>query len=247
MRFTVDRERPRRSTADGSLQANGIDLSWLIGKPVELEHIDLSADGSKLRIREAVVNWAEQIATIRGEVNYTEDGPHIDAQLDSPGVVLDALLPPSPVRAIKERDCSTQFQAERDRRPWASVAAADHRSRCRALGFRSVRALSRRTGIRDADSSSGARAIGLARRAALRALAIRLSISATPGNLTCLCASTRTSKDLETAARCLSEERSAADGEFDLRADLSTSGQRSDWMRNLRGPVQLEAREWQKS
>jgi hypothetical protein len=49
-------------------------------------------------------------------------------------------------------------------------------------------------------------------------------------------------QDLETTARCLSEERLLLTGEFDLRADLSTSGVRSDWLRNLRGPVQLEAR-----
>src|SRR3954471_2401708 len=85
-----------RGTAVGSLQAHAIDLDWIVRKPVRLEHIDLSADGSELWIREAVVNWAQQIATIQGEVNYTDDGPHIDAQLDSPGVVLDALLPPSP-------------------------------------------------------------------------------------------------------------------------------------------------------
>ena len=79
--------------------------------------------------------------------------------------------------------------------------------------------------------------------ARLCGIAWPLSISATPGNMNISLHITAHKQDLETAARCLSEERLLLTGEFDLRADLSTSGERSDWLRNLRGPVQLEARD----
>jgi hypothetical protein len=69
-----------------------------------------------------------------------------------------------------------------------------------------------------------------------------LSVTFTPGNMNISLHVVAQKQNLETAARCLTQERLLLTGEFDVRADLSTSGERSDWMRNLRGPVQVEAR-----
>jgi len=79
--------------------------------------------------------------------------------------------------------------------------------------------------------------------ARLCGIAYPLSISATPDDMNMSLHITAHKQDLDTAAHCLSEERLLLTGEFDLHADLSTRGERSDWLRNLRGPVQLEARD----
>ena len=92
LRFTVDLDRPRRTSAEGNLKAEGLDLTALLDRPVRIERIDLAADKSSLRIREATVNWAEQTIRLRGGVKYGASGPVVDAQLESAGVVVDALL-----------------------------------------------------------------------------------------------------------------------------------------------------------
>src|SRR5882672_1808077 len=92
LRFTVDLDQPRRTSAKGNLKGEALDLTLLLDRPVKIERIDLEADGTSLRIREAKVNWADQIIRLQGGAKYGTGGPVVDAQLESPGVVVDALL-----------------------------------------------------------------------------------------------------------------------------------------------------------
>ena len=39
------------------------------------------------------MSWAGQPATIKGSIAHSDSGPVVDAEIDSPGIVLDALLP----------------------------------------------------------------------------------------------------------------------------------------------------------
>jgi hypothetical protein len=50
-------------------------------------------------------------------------------------------------------------------------------------------------------------------------------------------------QQLEAAARCLSEQRVLISGQFDMRADLRTHGRRADLLRNMRGSVEVQARD----
>ena len=59
---------------------------------MKIGRVDLNADGRTLQIREATVNWAQQPATIRGQIEYGGKVPVIDAQIDSPGIVVNTLL-----------------------------------------------------------------------------------------------------------------------------------------------------------
>jgi hypothetical protein len=93
LRFRVDLAHPARFSVSGKLGGESVDLSWLLDRPVMIERVDLQADSEKLRIREAAVNWAGQHFALRGELARAADSaPIIDAQLESPGVVIDALL-----------------------------------------------------------------------------------------------------------------------------------------------------------
>jgi uncharacterized protein YhdP len=49
-------------------------------------------------------------------------------------------------------------------------------------------------------------------------------------------------QQLEATARCLSDQHTLLTGEFDLRADLRTAGNRGDLVRNLEGSVEFHAR-----
>src|SRR5215831_5260539 len=109
LRFRVDLAHPEQGTATGRLKADTLDLAWLLGRPVTVERVDAEANGQKLLIREASVNWADQRFALSGTLARAADGaPIIDAKLDSPGVVIDALLPPKdanePAPAPKKKD-----------------------------------------------------------------------------------------------------------------------------------------------
>jgi len=96
LRFALDRDKPGRGSAQGSLNGKDLDLAWLLRRPVKIERIDLAADNTILRISEASVIWAGQRAALHGEVTRGSGGPVIDAQIDSPGIVVDALLAAEP-------------------------------------------------------------------------------------------------------------------------------------------------------
>jgi|SRR5882672_841389 len=94
LRLTVDRARPRRSVATGNLRVESLDLTWLAGKRAIVEHVELKSDETTFRIADARLDFQEQVFNLRGEVQRTAAGPVIDARLESPGVILDKLLPP---------------------------------------------------------------------------------------------------------------------------------------------------------
>jgi hypothetical protein len=94
LRVTLDQERPLRSKADGKLNITAFDLSVLVGKTAVIERVDLVAEGDKLRIDNGRVVVAEQVFDLGGEVRRTDQGGVIDAHIESPGVVVDRLLPP---------------------------------------------------------------------------------------------------------------------------------------------------------
>ncbi|MBV9190843.1 MAG: hypothetical protein JOZ85_10200, partial [Betaproteobacteria bacterium] len=105
VRFLIDREQRSRTAAKGELKGEGVDLSWLAGKPAKVERIDIVGDGSTLHIREASVDWAGQRATLSGEARHGANGPVITAQVESPGILVDALLPPAKSEApVKPAD-----------------------------------------------------------------------------------------------------------------------------------------------
>src|SRR5262249_1495591 len=108
LRFRVDLAHPGQGTAAGKIKGDSVDLAWLTGRPLKVERVAPEADGQKLVIREASVNWAEQRFALSGTLARAADGaPIVDAKIDSPGVTVDALLPrkdanePAPVPAKK--------------------------------------------------------------------------------------------------------------------------------------------------
>src|SRR5882672_6130148 len=95
LRVRLDLAHPERFSATGKLAGESVDLGWLLDRPVTIDRIDAQADGQKLRIRQASVSWAQQRFTLSGELARAPDGaPIIDARIDSPGVLVDALLKP---------------------------------------------------------------------------------------------------------------------------------------------------------
>ncbi len=88
---TLDLTRQGRTAVQGRLAGGHFDLRSLTGTPVKLESFDLQGDGNALQIRELTMDWAEQNATIRGAIAHGANGLETTLEIDSPGIIIDAL------------------------------------------------------------------------------------------------------------------------------------------------------------
>jgi hypothetical protein len=87
----LDLSRQGRSAARGKLAGERIDLRTLIGTPLKLERLDMQGGGDAFRIRELTIDWARQKATIRGALAREGNELLTTLEIDSPGIVIDAL------------------------------------------------------------------------------------------------------------------------------------------------------------
>lgn len=244
-RFTLDRDNPRRTTADGTLKGEALDLGLLIDQPVKIERIDVAVDGETLQIRDATVDWAGQRVTIRGEVTRTASGPVIDAQLDSPGVIVDALLPRE-AKTTGEKPPAAEGQVKQ---------ALDEKGEPSRLWPLPVTG---RIAVRSDFVQSGrlkvapvvATVLLEERRvrldltqAQLCGISLPLTVEATPQGFAASVRIAAQKQQLEETAHCLTDHGVLITGDFDLRGDLSTEGKADDLVRNLKGMVRADVRD----
>lgn len=233
LRFAFDRNRPRDASAEGNLKGESLDLSWLAGHPARIERIDLAAAGASLRIREAVVNWAGQQATIRGEVKQGANGPVIDAQLDTPGIDVDALL------AAKNGSKKAPAGEPGQTALWPLPVTGQFALRSKFL----QRGRYRIAPVAATLSLRPERAYLELTQAQLCGLSLPLTLEATPGGLVASAKITAQKQQLQQTANCLADKHLLITGEFDLRADLSARGRIGELARNLKGSVTADMRE----
>jgi hypothetical protein len=240
LRFVFDREDPRRGSAQGNLKGTDIDLTWLLRRPVKIDRVDVTADGERLRISEASVIWAGQRAALHGEVRRGAGGPVVDAQIDSPGIVLDALLPPRDDSAGKV-PLAAKGPPPRE---WNSLLwplpvtgrIAMHSGFVK-YGSRDITPLAATLALEERRAR-----IDLT-QAQLCGISFPLTLEATPGNMSVTARLHAQKQQLEKAVRCLSNESVQITGDFDLDADLSTHGDSEELARNLKGTVTAEVRD----
>jgi uncharacterized protein involved in outer membrane biogenesis len=230
-----DRDRPGRGTAEGNLKGETLDLTPFLGRPVKIDRIDLAADNTILRVREASVNWAGQRATLRGDIRRGASGAVIDAQLDSPGVVLDAILPAEGEAAGEKAPAG---KGERSRL-WplpvtGRVAVRSdflQRGRYKLAPVVATLALEERRAQLDL------------KQAQLCGISLPLTIEATPQGVSASARFTAQKQSLEQTARCLSGEELQITGDFDLKADVRSKGKLGEFARQLEGSIGAEVRD----
>jgi hypothetical protein len=238
LRFSFDRQNPARFSADGGLKGEAIELERLLGRPVTIDRVDLQARGGSLRIREAAVNWAEQRFRLRVEVRRGAAGPVIDAQLDSPGLVVDALLAPG-AKAREEGAQQPPAEPRGDVTLWplpvtghvAVRSAFVQSGRYTVAPFAATLTLEERTAHLEVQ------------KAQLCGISLPLTVDAVPEGYAVRAHITAQKRQLEETARCLTEQGVLISGIFDLTADLRTQGKADQLARNLEGTVRAEARE----
>ena len=238
LRFSFDRRRPERISAEGKLKGEAIDLEWLLGRPLRIESVDLEAGAGGVRIRAADVNWAEQRVKLRGNVRYGDSGPVIDAQLDSPGVVVDALFPARPESG--EGKPETGKKQESTLWPLPVTGRVAVRSDFVQSGRYKVAPVATTLTLEEK------RARLELQTAQLCGVSLPLTVEATPDGFAVEAHIAAKAQQLEETARCLTERGVLISGTFDLSADLRTrskNGKADEFRRNLEGTVRAEARD----
>ena len=227
--MSMDRAAPQNSVAEGKLRVEALDLSWLAGKRALIEHIDLAADKSGIRISAARLDWDEQRFTLRGNVRRTGEVPEIQATLESPGVDMKRLLPqpkpkqpgqpptsiwPLPVRGnVEVRTGSLDYDRYR-------VAPFD--------GVLTLEPQKARLEVKQAGMCGATFPLEVQMTPELSTLDIHLAMKDQP---------------FEKSLNCLTGGTIAITGNADLTAELHTQGQRPHLLRDMTGTAQLELRD----
>jgi hypothetical protein len=242
IRFRIDLKRPERSTATGKLTGESMDLGWLLGRPVAIERANIEADGNRLRITQASVNWAQQRFALRGEVARAADGaPIVDAQIESPGVVIDALLQrsePKPPAAAASKGVPGEERPVWTLWPLPVRGRVAFQSKFIEYGERKAEPVAAVLTLEAERASLDLQQVQLC------GISFPLTAEARPkGQLGFSVQLAAKKQQLEQTALCLTERGVQIDGEFDLSADLRTSGTQRELISNLEGSVQAEARD----
>ena len=241
LHVNFDRDSPGRGTAEGDLKGEALDLAPLLGRPVKIDRIDLAADNTILRVREASVNWAGQHATLRGEIRRGAGGPVIDAQLDSPGVILDAIFPPEDKAAGEKPEEGRQPPAGKGEPsplwPLPVTGRVAVRSDFLQYGRHKLAPVTATLALEER------RALLDLKEAQLCGISLPLTIEATPQGVSASARFTAQKQSLEQTARCLSDEQLQITGDFDLKADVRSKGKLDELARNLEGSVGAEVRD----
>jgi uncharacterized protein involved in outer membrane biogenesis len=230
LRVTIDRAQPSRTAGEGSLRVEALDLSWLLGRKAFIERAEVASTAEGLRVPSARFSVEDQLFELSGEGRRTPQGPVVDARIESPGVVLNRLLPPAAERKTAAEAESTLWPLPVSGRievKSAFVQFDQHRIEPLAG---TVRLEPRRARF----EVQAARACGVSFPAELEA---------TPEDLSATVRLSMKDEPLEEAMRCLTGGTVEISGKADLVAELKTHGRRPNLVRNLTGTAQASLRE----
>ena len=236
LRVSFDREHAENSRGAGQFAGENMNIGFLVGQPMTLQRIDLEADAHATRIKDAEVTWAGQPATIKGELVHSQDGPVVDAELQSSGIVLDALLPAA---GPEGEEVESQRKGSLTAWIWDMPVKGQVKVNSEFVQYKRMKVAPLRGTLMIGQDHAHLSVT----EAQLCGLSFPLQVDATPQGIT---ASTQISAhDLgaQRTAQCFTGERILISGRYDLVANLETSGDdEAELVKNLKGPLKLEAR-----
>ena len=229
VQITIDRKRPERTSAEGRLRVEALDLSWLAGKKALVERVELSADQAGARIAGARFGWEDQFFELSGAGRRTDQGPVIEARIESKGVLLDRLLPPPDPNAPKKKS-SAVWPLPVSGRIEIATGFVQHKD-YRIEPFEGVLIL------------EPERARLEVKQARMCGVSFPMEVEAQPKYNTAAAHIRMQNEPLERTVRCLTGGDIELTGNADLTAELHVQGERPHLVRGLTGTVQTEMRE----
>jgi hypothetical protein len=242
IQVNLDFGRQGRNTARGELAGARINLRNLIGAPVQLESLDLRGDGDALQIRDLNVDWAGQKATIRGVFAREADELRARLEVDSPGIVIDALRG-SPLPQVASAPSGEPSKAGKPFSPWSLPVKGTVALRTdfveyggyRVQGVRAVGTLERDSAALDVTEAS------------LCGITGPLSLRMSPTEFDATANVTAKDQSLDALVQCLGGQELVISGRFNMTSALHARGPAEHFGKSLAehlaGSVEFSARD----
>jgi hypothetical protein len=249
LQLQLDVERQRRSTVRGKLSGAQIDLQNIVAMPIMLERVELQGGGDALHIGDLSVDWAAQKATLRGDITRQENGFALALEVDTPGVVIDALRaqpsePTSESESAPQRaESKTETQPVQDAPfdPWSLPLNGTVALRAGFLEYNHLKA----EGVRALVTRAKQTATLNVTEGSLCGMTMPLTFHATPQNFDASVVLSTKNQSLTGFTQCLGAAEVSLTGNFDLDATLATQGQADNLAKsltqNLTGTVAFRA------
>ncbi len=229
LRVTIDRAQPRRTSAEGHLRIEALDLAWLAGKKALIERAEIVAERTGVRIPGARFGWEDQFFELRGEGRRTDQGPVVEARIESAGVVLDRLLPPVDKNAPRKKASPI----------WPLPVSGRVEVRTGFVQYKDYR-IEPFDGILSLEPQ---RARLEVKEARMCGVSFPMEIEAEPEQASAAAHIRMKDEPLERTVRCLTGGNVELTGTADLSAELRTQGRRPHLVRGLTGAVHAEVRQ----
>ena len=246
LRFEADLDQLRQASVEGRLQGEGLDLSWLAGRPLRIERFGFEADRTRLRLDEVALRAGEDSATLRGELRRSDGGPVVDLRLESPGIVLDRLLPPKE-RSTPQKpanapgaDERSPAQARAESGKWWPLPVTGRIAvRTDFVQYRHMRAAP----VSFAVDLQPDRARLELHEAQLCGISMPLAVEAREGTWSASAQLAAKKQPVAQMAACLTGEQVQITGEGEFAIALKTQGRADELLRNLEGTGRVEVRD----
>ena len=228
-RASIDLAEPHRSSADGTLRIEGLDLREYADVPVTMDRLNVDATGRTLRVHDSVLRLAGERLAVSGTVEGGGERLVVDARIAADA--LDA----APLLREFSRDRPGKTPA---RAAWnfpvegrvaiaaTSVAYGDHVFKPMTASVR----LAPNSVIVDATDMR------------LCGIAIPFTATLTPGNVAISARGTARNQALADTVPCLWGDNFAATGTYDLDVELSASAPPAELLRAARGSFRVASR-----
>jgi hypothetical protein len=234
--LTLDVDRQRRSVVRGKLSGAQIDLQNIVAKPIKLDRFELLGDGDALHVRELSVDWAEQKATLRGDIARQEKGYSIALEIDTPGFVIDALrtqvsesTSKTETKPVESNPAAQPTEDAAPFDPWSVPLTGTVALSAGFLEYNHLRA----EGVRALITREPKVATLSVSEGSLCGMAMPLTFHATPQTFDTTVALSTRNQSLTGFTQCLGAEEVSLTGNFDLAAALSTQGQMDNLEKSL--------------
>ena len=250
--LTLDRDRHQRSAFNGQLSGDKIDLTGIIAMPIKLEHFDIQGAGATLHIRDLNGSWADQPATVRGDIVRQRDGLAIALEVETSGFAIDALLkqpaeaknnPPASVPTTASASTENPKPDATTSDPWALPLTGTVALRASYLTYDRYRA----DGVRALVTLEREAATLSVTEGAVCGVSLPLTINATTDKFDARLQLSAENQSLGAIAECLRSEHVNLTGQLDINATLATHGAidkiAESARSNLTGSVEVQARE----
>ena len=229
LRGTIDRKNPERTSAEGHLRIEALDLSWLAGKKALIERAEIIAEGTGGRITGARFGWEDQFFELRGEGRRTAKGTVIDGRIESAGVMLERLLPPPDPNAPRKKSSAI----------WPLPVAGRVEVNAGFIQYKDHR-IEPFDGILSLEPK---RARLEVKEARMCGVSFPMEVEAEPEQSSAAAHITMKNEPLERTLHCLTGGNVQITGNADLKAELRVQGKRPHLARGLTGTVETEVRQ----